>query len=149
MLLRGRAALVWHFAWARSRAACLGHGSLCAPPHHVPACLYWRGPCLLSYFCLLLPFSPSKAAQRGCACPAGCQQCRGRAREMSCSWATSSAPSTGPCPGRDSITGGLWHTHVVAKFRPHFPSSGTGRQTLLGEFAKSVSSSSLLGMLGQ
>lgn len=148
MLLCGRAALVWQLAWAHSRAASLGHGALCAPPRCVLACFYWHGPCSHSYFCLLLPPPPSKAARRSCACPAGCQQCRGRASDMSCSGATSSACSTGPCPGRDRVPGGSWHTHV-AKSRPCFPSSGTGRQTLLREFAKSVSSSSLLGMLGQ
>lgn len=148
VLLCGRAALVWHFAWARSRAACLGHGSLCALPRHMPACLHWHCHCSCSYFCLLLPPTPSKAAWRGCACPAACQQCRGRASEVSCSGATSSASSTGPCPGRDRVPAGLWHTHV-AKSRPHFPSLGTGCQTLHWEFAKSVSSSSLLGLLGQ
>lgn len=59
------------------------------------------------------------------------------------SWGAPELPElrTGMCRGAKGragpLLGGLWHCCV-----PHFPSSGTGHQTLLQEFAENASSSS-------
>lgn len=137
-------------------AVCLGSQQGCLPGAQLAPCTTAPRACVfvLAWSLLALLFLPltasSSAKQLRGAVPAlqGASGTGGEASEMSCSGATSSAPSTGPCPGRDMVPSGLSHTHL-AKSRPCFPRSGIGCQILLQEFAKSVLSSSLLGMLGQ